>query len=194
MEENNTSPVNEMIRNAELRTQIEPFTDESVTRVDIRRWPLHKENQFLEQMLGWEKAPVLPIARWFAPELSPPPASSLSDAELARELSGLVQKLYEKKIVLDFTDHLSDRELYNVIVRKILPTEVKMTDNQGGCRHWNCACIGDREVDRETWLTYYASDEERRIEADRSSEPLPERILPLYPRTLPGEIGFYNNL
>lgn len=193
MEEKKSSHVDEMLRNAELRTQLEPYKDESLVCVDFERWTLNEENTYLEQMLGWEKAPVLPVARWFTPELSPPPASTLSDAELAEELSRLVQKLYEKHIVLDCTSHLCDRELYDIIVRKILPIEVKKFDPNSGCRHWNCACIGDRDIDRETWLTYYASDEERQCEAERTGEPLPAKILPLYPRTLPGETNFGEN-
>ncbi|MBO7679269.1 MAG: hypothetical protein J6S75_06330, partial [Thermoguttaceae bacterium] len=63
-------------------------------------------------------------------------------------------------------------------------------DHKGCFCHWNCACIGDRDIDRETWLTYYASDEERQSEEELSPEPLPARRLPLYPRTLPGEDGF----
>ena len=60
-------------------------------------------------MLAWEQAPVLPIYRWFEPEMRPPRPESLGDADLHNILWDVVRKLYQKRIVLDFTDHLTDR-------------------------------------------------------------------------------------
>ena len=37
------------------------------------------------------------------------------------------RETYEGRIILDFTDHLSDRDLYNLI-EDILPTSVKRVD------------------------------------------------------------------
>ena len=113
--------VEELLRNAELRDELEPYYDESIARVNVQHLPLTVENEFLASMLAWERAPILPIYRWFDPELRPPRPSSLSDGDLHEILWSVIYKLYEKRIVLDFTDHLSDRDLYALIYRDILP-------------------------------------------------------------------------
>jgi len=123
--------VEQLLRNAELRDELERYFDESLTRVNIRQLPLAVENEYLACMLAWEQAPVLPIYRWFEPELRPPRPESLSDEDLHHILWDVIYKLYEKRIVLDFTDHLSDRELYTLIFRDILPAREKKLDWPG---------------------------------------------------------------
>src|SRR5205823_11105199 len=100
--------VDELLLNARLRDELEPFLDESVHILDCRRLPTSDENEFLEQMLAWERAPVLPIAKWFQPELVLPHPEQLSDAELRTILAETIQKLHSQRIVVDFNDHLSD--------------------------------------------------------------------------------------
>ena len=64
--------VEELLRNAELRDELEPYYDESISRIRLQHLPLTVENEFLASMLAWETAPILPIYRWFDPELRPP--------------------------------------------------------------------------------------------------------------------------
>ena len=45
-------------------------------------------------MLAWEQAPVLPIYRWFEPELRPPRPESLDDGDLHLILWDVVHKLF----------------------------------------------------------------------------------------------------
>ncbi len=172
-----------LIRNGELRTAIEPYLDESIWEIDFRGLPTPVENRFLESMLAWELAPLVPIARWFDPPLALQPACTLDDDQLRERLWGIVEQLYSKRIVLDFTDHLSDRELYALIRRDILPATLKHVDLPDNYFHWDCsATAGD---DPTIWLTFYASDEEReawRLEEGRDPPP---RAVPPYPRALP---------
>ena len=65
----NVDEVDHLLLNAELRDALEPFSDESVDIVDVRNMSTPEENEFLASMLAWERAPVLPIAQWFQPEL-----------------------------------------------------------------------------------------------------------------------------
>ena len=113
--------VDQLLRNAELRDELERYFDESISRVNIQHATLAAENEFLACMLAWEQAPVLPIYRWFDPELRLPRPESLGDQDLQKILFDVIRKLYQKRIVLDFTGHLSDRELYRLIYRDILP-------------------------------------------------------------------------
>lgn len=174
--------VEHLIRNAQLRTELEPFLDESITRLDLAQLPTPEENAYLESMLAWERAPVLPIFQWFDPPLDLKDPSQLSDNELQQALWDAIYQLYEKHIVLDFTAHLSDRRLYSLILRDILPSLEKKLDGSQRYLHWDCANICD---DPEVWLRYYATEEERVNWARACEQPLPSHEDPPYPRPLP---------
>jgi hypothetical protein len=179
-----SSELDELLRNAELRDELEPFYDESISRVNVQQLPLSVENEYLASMLAWEIAPSLPVYRWFEPELRPPRPSALSDQDLHEILWDLIFKLNEKRIILDFTEHLSDRELYTLIYRDILPSREKKIDLRTNYLHWDCAAVsGDPEV----WLRYYATDEERQAWAETYRQPLPDMEVPPYPRSMPEE-------
>jgi len=174
--------VEHLLRNAQLRDELEPFFDESLTKVNVSTVPTPVENEFLASMLAWERAPVLPIARWFEPELTLPHPDLLSVNELHDLLWRTVQQLFDKRIVLEFTDHLSDRELYCLVYRDILPSPEKKIESAGNYLHWDCADVSGNP---EAWLEYYASEEERENWAEETGEPLPPRATPPYPRKLP---------
>ena len=174
--------VEHLLRNAQLRDALEPLYDESIGRVNAERMTTRSENEFLESMLEWERAPILPICEWFDPRLELALPESLDDEQLRQQLYETVQKLFLKHIVLDFTDHLTDRELYCLIYRDILPTQEKMMHRRHNYLHWDCANTGDAP---ETWLRYYASDEERALWADETGGHLPPHEAPPYERQLP---------
>ena len=173
--------VEALLRNIELRNALEPYTDDSVNKNILSHLSLDAENEYLFDILEWENAPLKPIYRWFNPPLCPPRPENVKDEDLKDILECIIQKLFEKHIVLEFTDHLSDRELYRVIWRNILPFEAKMIYSQK-YMSWDCAHInGDPDV----WLRYYASAEEREIWAETYELPMPPMELPKYPRHLP---------
>src|SRR5438093_3722889 len=95
--------VDELLLNARLRDELEPFLDESVHILDCRRLPTQAENEFLAQMLAWERAPVLPISKWFEPELVLASPEKLSEQQLHGLLWETIERLYDQRIVLDFT-------------------------------------------------------------------------------------------
>ena len=172
--------VEELVRNAELRTELEPFADESLSRVRLQHRSLRHENDFLAGMLDWEVSPVEPIARWFMPELHILPPERLNDDQLSQALENVIEKLFGKKLILDFTDHLSDRQLYTLIYRDILPSREKNLRHRNGFVHWDCSC-GDDEI----WLRFYASDDEREQYQDYTGEILPPKEVPPHYRDLP---------
>ncbi|MEX2172803.1 MAG: hypothetical protein WD872_00490 [Pirellulaceae bacterium] len=174
--------VDQLLLNARLRDELEPFLDESVHILDCRRLPTHAENEFLAQMLAWERAPVVPISRWFEPELVLTAPDKLTDGELHELLADTIERLYEQRIVLDFTDHLTDRQLYTLVYRDILPSHEKRIDLPRNFLHWHCF---DYDQQPEIWLTYYASDEERHAWADETGQPLPAQLSPPHPRKMP---------
>lgn len=174
--------VDQLLLNARLRDELEPFIDESVALVDVRRMPTHVENEFLASMLAWERAPVLPISQWFQPELQLTPHDGLSDEQLHERLWQTIHALYEKRIALDFTDHLSDRQLYCLLIRDILPSAEKKLDIPKNFLHWHCLDVDDEP---QTWLRYYATREERDMWQDETGGELPDIERPPYPRKMP---------
>ncbi len=74
--------VEHLLRNAELRNELEPYFDESLRSVNVDELPTPVENEFLASMLAWERAPVLPISQWFEPELKLPHPDTLSNEQL----------------------------------------------------------------------------------------------------------------
>jgi hypothetical protein len=174
--------VEHLLRNAELRDELEPFFDESLRSVNVEELPTPVENEFLASMLAWERAPVLPISQWFEPELKLPHPDTLTEEALHERLWDTIHKLYGRRIVLEFTDHLSDRELYCLIYRDILPCAEKKIDSLLNYLHWDCAGMGD---DPTVWLRYYATEEERISWVEDLGEALPVAEEPPYPRELP---------
>ena len=80
--------VDQLLRNAELRDELERYFDESISRVNVQHFSLAAENDFLAAMLAWEQAPVLPIYRWFEPELRPPRPDALGMTRTCTRFSG----------------------------------------------------------------------------------------------------------
>jgi hypothetical protein len=174
--------VDQLLLNARLRDELEPFIDESVALVDVRRMPTHVENEFLASMLAWERAPVLPIGQWFQPALQLPIPEELTDAQLHERLWHTIHALYEKRVALNFTDHLSDRQLYCLLYRDILPAAEKKLDIPKNFLHWHCL---DIDEDPQTWLRYYATPEEREMWRRENGGELPDAQQPPYPRKMP---------
>lgn len=178
----NPDEVEQLLRNAQLRDELEPYLDESIMRLNREEVPTPVENEFLASMLAWERAPILPIAQWFTPELKLPAPDKLSEEEIKKLLANVIQRLFEKRVVLDFADHLSDRELYCLIWRNILPSPEKKIDNSSSYLRWDCS---DASGDAQLWLRFYATPEEREQWADDFGGDLPPHEDPPYPRDLP---------
>ncbi len=177
-----TEEVDQLMLNARLRDELEPFLDESVDVLTCKQLPTSDENEFLASMLAWERAPALPIGQWFDPPLVLVSLERLSNQELRAALTEVIEQLSQRRIYLELTDHLSDRQLYCLIARDILPSHEKKLDLQSNYLNWRCL---DVDLDPETWLAYYASDEERLAWSQETSQPLPAMLPPPHPRELP---------
>lgn len=186
MNSHDTNDVDQLLLNARLRDELEPYLDESIDLVTVRAKPTSFENEYLASMLAWERAPILPIADWFEPRLQLPHPDRLTDDELKRTLWETVHKLCEMRIILDFTDHLSDRELYCLIMRDILPSPEKKLELSVRYLHWHCL---DPSEDPDLWLRYYATEEERQAWSLESGQSPPPTARPPYSRRLPRHVS-----
>lgn len=182
VQRNNPDDVDHLLRNAQLRDEMEPYLDEAVLSLNQDRVPTPVENEFLASMLAWERAPILPISQWFSPELTLPSPDKLAEEDLHIVLWETIHKLFEKRVVLDFTDHLTDRELYCLIWRDILSSPEKKIENSASYLHWDCS---DASGDAELWLRYYATPEEREQWAEDFGSDLPPHEEPPHQRDLP---------
>lgn len=171
-----------ILRNAQLRDEMEPYLDESVSLVDLDQMSVRRENEFLSSLLAWEKAPVLPIAKWFEPELVMPNHQELSDTQVKHQLHQAIGRLYEKNIWLIHTAHLSDRQLYCLIQRDILPAQEKKVLLNNKILKWQCLDIVE---DEESWLRFYASAEQRDTWQFETDLKLPPKEQLPFPRKLP---------
>lgn len=174
-----TDEVDLLIANARLRDELEPYRDEAVDTTAAGRMTLAEENKYLASILAWERAPALPIAQWFDPPLRIPAPDQLDEEQLSLILKQTVERLYSQRIVLTCTDHLSNRQLYSVIYRDILPCCEKMLPCRGDVLEWRCV------DDEETWLTFYADAVERRRFQEEHCIELPPRQRPRFQRRLP---------
>ncbi|MBC8351256.1 MAG: hypothetical protein H8E66_04685 [Planctomycetes bacterium] len=174
--------VEHLLLNARLRDELEPYLDESIHLLDVRRMPTQAENEFLASMLAWERAPALPISQWFQPEMQLAHPDTLDDMTLQGVLQETIQQLYDQRVVLDFTDHLTDRQLYCVIYRDILPSHEKKIDLPKNFLHWHCL---DDSDDVEAWLRFYATEAERQVWQEETELPLPPSEPAPYPRKMP---------
>jgi hypothetical protein len=182
MNEPSTNEVDQLLLNAQLRDELEPYLDESIDLITVRQKPTPFENEYLMSMLAWERAPIVPISQWFDPPLDLPHPDALTPGALKTKLWDTIRRLCEKHIVLDYTDHLSDRELYCLILRDILPSPEKKMELSTTYLHWHCI---DSDDNPDTWLRYFASPEERAQWHAETGQPLPPSGQAPYPRRLP---------
>ena len=95
----------------------------------------------------------------------------LDDADMAKTLEAVIRGLAVIDVYLLHTGHLDDRELYTLLRYRILRERVRDVPAGCGSREWIDVAGGS---DRETFLAWYADDEDRE-EARLAGEIIPDR-------------------
>lgn len=144
-----------------------------------------EELERLDRFYDGEEDGEVPIEVLRARGFVIPPDDSLDDQTLHTKLWELIHAMFSIGMVIEFTDHLSDRELYRYLVNDQLlqPTIL----SEGG--FWHLSPIGGgSEEDNEIWLRYYADDEDREDWKRDFEEILPPKERPPHDRDrlLPG--------
>ncbi len=102
---------------------------------------------------------------------TPAPSLRVTDAELPKALERLVLDLSWINVYLHFTEHLSDRELYEAIMEEIRENPITIFPNDAA----SAISIGflwvSEESEQATWLRFYASEEERTKETREGPIP-----------------------
>lgn len=111
------------------------------------------------------------------------PVEALTDDEVSEKLWEVIRGLAFLGIYLQCTNHLSDRELYAMLVGELLLEETLVIpgDPEFAC---NLDLVGSgSDADVDHWLRYYADDETRDDWASQWPEyAIPERALPPFDR------------
>ncbi|MDO5309729.1 MAG: hypothetical protein Q4G03_09630 [Planctomycetia bacterium] len=171
--------------NIALRLKLKDYSDGTVSWLGRARLSLAEENDVLRAYYHWEESAISTVQSWFQPPLSVIESAKVSKKELADALRDLALKLNEKGHVLLFTDHISDRPLYRLIVSYILPSELKNLENSHAPIYWNFSYFSPRGRRMKTndyvWLAYYASDQQRAkwlLDCNGQCDVACERTLP----------------
>jgi hypothetical protein len=129
---------------------------------------------YLEKLDAWldgEDEGVAPLDVLRERGVAAPPAETLDDAQLHAELWRIIESLPALGIVIDSTDHLSDRDLYVRLTTDVLAEKTFMSDEPNSVWVYDLA-----SQDTEVWLTYYADDDDRADWAkDWPDDPMPEK-------------------
>jgi hypothetical protein len=112
-----------------------------------------------------------------------PPPDQLDDNNLALKLKQIIDRIASLKAYLIYTNHLSDRELYERLYNDTLPDKSPLLS-------MNCAyvidcsnCANGSYEGRQVFLQYYADDEQRQQWADDWPDaPMPEHEDPPFDR------------
>jgi hypothetical protein len=111
-----------------------------------------------------------------------PPTDELVDYSLNAKLWEIIHTLAACRIFLHSTDHLSDRELYNLLADRVL-TEETMDANSGFTNRYIDLLEFAPEGRLFLYLKYYAEEQERRLLGQTlPSGEMPVRELPPFAR------------
>jgi hypothetical protein len=147
--------------------------------------PAEVEEQFWKNVLAFENAPeVQPFDELVRAGLTLPPAEELDDLALTAALWAMIRGLEELGVYLEFTNHLSDRDLYVRLWSSVLREPMALTpDDADAAWHIDVSSSGSDDDGVEAYLMYYADEETRRRWAEESPDcPVPERREPPFDR------------
>lgn len=176
--------------NSELRDEAKEYLDDSTYFFHrFRRLTVEEENEYLRETLAWEGAPILPIGEWLDATWAPLDLSAASEAEISSALRDLLERLRLLNHEIWRADHLSNRCLYELIVRRLLPCKMKRLTKSRSPYVWNFEFYSEDgrldASDESIWLTYYATSEERRVWSQDRNVALPQHKTPPFARRFP---------
>lgn len=100
--------------------------------------------------------------------------AALDDAALHAKLWEVLHAMAALGMVVEFTDHLTDRELYRWLVTEALAEETFLSGDAAGT--WHVSPIGSgSEEDVAIHLRFYADDQERNEWLRDFGDPLPPK-------------------
>ena len=126
---------------------------------DTSNLPLDVQESFWRRVVETEEAPTTTLTRELEALGVPLPApDSLDDEQTQSALWIVIDALSGLHVYLEQTDHLSDRELYRLLIEELLPEEMDAL----GDGNWHMPILGGcSEADLQVYMKYYADPKER---------------------------------
>lgn len=144
----------------ELRQKIRDATGENPV-FGTNSCPPEIEEAFLKSVLAYEISPKKNLLDALVESgVSVPAPDDLSDSEVSSKLWEVIHGLLGLRVSIGNTDHLSDRALYTLLYNETLYVEVVVGMEQ--TMQIDMTESGNYEEGLRTYLTYYASEKERR--------------------------------
>jgi hypothetical protein len=177
------------IRIEALKQQVRDRVGGKMLSGEDENAPLDVLEKFWQNVLEYEEGlyPLRPIRELLAEDgMHPLPPPSVADYELESHLERLIEALAQRGLLLCQTDHLSDRELYTLLVDQVLDEETESYPiNSGWFTHLELARCGAPNGDDGThvFLRYYADESDREEwQQHFPNEPIPPHEEPPYDR------------
>jgi hypothetical protein len=150
------------IRINELRCKAEELAGGNMLAYESDETPPEIAEGFWSNVVGYETAPDTTQHEMLRSEgVELPPPESLNDADLTEKLWEVIHSLAARNTYLHNTDHLSDRELYTVLVNELFHEVGKEFPAGSGWNHHFDILGGCSDEDIELGHRYYSDDEER---------------------------------
>ena len=145
----------------ELKQKIRNATGENPVFGTMHWCPPEVEEAFLKSVLEYETAPKKTLMDALVESgVNVPPPNDLPETELSHKLWEVIHGLLALRVSIGNTDHLSDRALYTLLYEETLYVDVIIGTEQ--TLQIDMTESGNYEDGLRTYLTYYASEKERR--------------------------------
>lgn len=173
-----------------LQRQAEKASGGKMTTWESDDLPPEVREQFWQRVMAFEHGPFTThYQQLLAAGIALPEPATLSDEQLSAKLWEAIEALARLRVFLLSTNHLSDRQLYDLLLRETLHDEIPIeaddpatADVDGGCWHLDLVATGSDE-DIRAWLTYYADEQTReRWRRDWPDDDMPAHQDPPYDR------------
>lgn len=181
--------ITKALRIAELQAELASLTGEPISRHLAEDAGDEDEHaRWMEDLEAIEGGPSMPLHDILQQRRNfyPPPLARLTHPiDLGENLWLLLYALASMRIFIYDTNHLSDRELYAVLLDKVLSdsTTILAEGSEWNCRISICEITDERDPHQSCHWRYYADVEERQWFAENyPDEALPSKEEPPFDR------------
>lgn len=144
----------------QLKAEVRKLSGSDKNSFGIDNLPPDLAEQFLQRVIAFETAPMITdFAQLTTDGVGLPEPETIPDQEIGAVLWRVIVALSKHQVVLERTNHLSDRELYSVLWHNVLREEHAALP-EGDTGAWHVDIPGD-DVEATNYLTYYATERER---------------------------------
>ena len=160
---NDLERVDREIHINELKRQAEELTGGEMVSGESDDMPPEMAEQFWEQVVEYERAPLTTdFAKLEERGVVMTPPEELDDGAVHAKLWEVINALAEMRVFLHFTNHMSDRELYERLWGDALRGErPDLPFSPDGAWHYDFMTGSDEDIDAS--MKYSADEEERRV-------------------------------